>query len=310
MRLYENTSARSFEDAHLLGNGRLGATIYGGVPFEEILINDDTLWSGSESYRVNEGYYDNLKRAQALALSGDVKQANNIINDEMEGTWGEAYMPLASAHICVGQKNDRRNMKLKHVISPDAALIKDYSRVLDLDDAVETVEYRLGDALYRREYFVSYDRQLIYARFSAEGGPLDLAASMDSKLKHSVRVSDGAVTLRGIAPDHAEPSYTPVQPPLVYLDESESNALRFAAQMRVIDTDGKVFTDRTRIYVNDASYAVIAIAAGTNYAGYMQPRDRDVNRVVDRLADEFTAAGHWDDALRAHIAGYQALMGA
>ena len=309
MRLYENTSARSFEDAHLLGNGRLGATIYGGVPFEEILINDDTLWSGSESYRVNEGYYDNLKRAQALALSGDVKQANNIINDEMEGTWGEAYMPLASAHICVGQKNDRRNMKLKHVISPDAALIKDYSRVLDLDNAVETVEYRLGDALYRREYFVSYDRQLIYARFSAEGGPLDLAASMDSKLKHSVRVSDGAVTLRGIAPDHAEPSYTPVQPPLVYLDESESNALRFAAQMRVIDTDGKVFTDRTRIYVNDASYAVIAIAAGTNYAGYMQPRDRDVNRVVDRLADEFTAAGHWDDALRAHIAGYQALYG-
>ena len=309
MRLYENTSARSFEDAHLLGNGRLGATIYGGVPFEEILINDDTLWSGSESYRVNEGYYDNLKRVQALALSGDVKQANNIINDEMEGTWGEAYMPLASAHICVGQKNDRRNMKLKHVISPDAALIKDYSRVLDLNDAVETVEYRLGDALYRREYFVSYDRQLIYARFSAEGGPLDLAASMDSKLKHSVRVSDGAVTLRGIAPDHAEPSYTPVQPPLVYLDESESNALRFAAQMRVIDTDGKVFTDRTRIYVNDASYAVIAIAAGTNYAGYMQPRDRDVNRVVDRLADELTAADHWDDALRAHIAGYQALYG-
>ena len=106
-----------------------------------------------------------------------------------------------------------------------------------------------------------------------------------------------------------DPSYTPVQPPLVYLDESESNALRFAAQMRVIDTDGKVFTDRTRIYVNDASYAVIAIAAGTNYAGYMQPRDRDVNRVVDRLADEFTAAGHWADALRAHIAGYQALYG-
>ena len=139
MRLYENTSARTFEDAHLLGNGRLGATIYGGVPFEEILINDDTLWSGSESYRVNESYYDNLKRAQALALSGDVKQANNIINDEMEGTWGEAYMPLASAHICVGQKNDRRNMKLKHVISPDAALIKDYSRVLDLDDAVARV---------------------------------------------------------------------------------------------------------------------------------------------------------------------------
>ena len=83
MRLYENKSAESFADAHLLGNGRLGASVYGGVPFEEILINDDTLWSGSESYRVNEGFYDNLMRARELALKGDVKQANDIINDEM-----------------------------------------------------------------------------------------------------------------------------------------------------------------------------------------------------------------------------------
>ena len=57
MKLTEKSPALTFEDAHLLGNGRLGATVYGGVPYEEILINDDTLWSGSESYRVNEEYY-------------------------------------------------------------------------------------------------------------------------------------------------------------------------------------------------------------------------------------------------------------
>ena len=310
MRLYENKSAESFADAHLLGNGRLGASVYGGVPFEELLINDDTLWSGSESYRVNEGFYDNLMRARELALKGDVKQANDIINDEMEGTWGEAYMPLASAHILVGQRDDRRNMKLRRVMSPhECAPVTDYARVLDLDNAVETVSYLRGGVAYKREYFVSYDRKLIYARLSAEGGPLDFALSMDSKLKHAVRVADGAITVRGIAPDHAEPNYTPMQPPLLYLDEDKSDALRFAAQARVISTDGQISCDRSRIYVNDATCAVIAIAAGTNYAGYDQARDRDVEKVVARLSAQLNAAGDWDTALAAHIADYQALYG-
>lgn len=111
MRLYEREPAAQFDDAHLLGNGRLGASVYGGVPFEEILINDDTLWSGSERYRVNDEFYDCLMEARKLALAGDVKQANDLINDHMEGTWGQAYMPLTSALICVGQVNpDNRFM--------------------------------------------------------------------------------------------------------------------------------------------------------------------------------------------------------
>lgn len=310
MRLYENKNAGSFADAHLLGNGRLGASVYGGVPFEEVLINDDTLWSGSESYRVNGGYYDGLMRARALALAGDVKQANDIINDDMEGNWGEAYMPLASAHICVGQANDRRNMKLRRVMNPgECEPVSDYSRVLDLDSAVETISYLRAGVRYTREYFVSHSDQLIYARFRADGGALELALSMDSKLKHAVRVDESGVTLRGIAPDHAEPNYTPMQPPIVYLDEERSDALRFAARARVMSTDGEVSRDRSRIYVSGATYAVIAMAAGTNYAGYQAARDRDVECVVDRLEAQLCAAHDWDAALSAHMADYLALYG-
>ena len=129
MKLTEKSPALTFEDAHLLGNGRLGATVYGGVPYEEILINDDTLWSGSESYRVNEEYYDRLMQARALALAGDVKKANDIINDYMEGTWGEAYMPLGSALICVGQKDNRRHKRFSRVIHPnDDPTLQGYAR--------------------------------------------------------------------------------------------------------------------------------------------------------------------------------------
>ena len=308
MRLYEREPAARFDDAHLLGNGRLGASIYGGVPFEEILINDDTLWSGSETYRVNEEFYDSLMKARQLVLSGDVKAANDLINDHMEGTWSQAYLPLASALICVGQRDARRHMRMRHVLHPygDDA-VRDYSRVLDLDSAVETVAYNRGGVGYRREYFVSHDRQLVYARLSAEGGPLDFSLCLDSPLKHGVAVGAGEVTLRGIAPDYAEPSYNPVRPALIYHEEADSDALRFAARARVIATDGAVWNDRDRVYVNDASYAVVAIAAGTNYAGYEAPRDRDVQKVVDRLGAQLDAAGEWQAAKDAHIADYRAL---
>lgn len=307
MKLYEREPAAAFDDAHLLGNGRLGASVYGGVPFEEILINDDTLWSGSETYRVNEEFYDRLMEARALVLAGDVKRANDLINDHMEGTWSQAYMPLGSALICIGQRDDRRHMRTRHVLIPRPGEVSDYSRTLDLETAVETVRYVRNGVRYTREYFVSYDRQLIYARLSAEGGALDFSLCLYSPLKHGVTVEDGEVTLRGIAPDHAEPSYTPVRPALIYREEENSDALRFAARARVIETDGAIWSDAYRVYVNDASFAVIAIAAGTNYAGYKVPRDRDVNTIVARLIGQLDAAGSWDAALQAHLADYRAL---
>ena len=93
MKLFERQAAVRLDEAHLLGNGRMGASVYGGVPFEEILINDDTLWSGRESYRVNEEFYDRLQQARTLALSGEDKAAEEIINSGMEGSWTESYMP-------------------------------------------------------------------------------------------------------------------------------------------------------------------------------------------------------------------------
>ena len=308
MKLFEREPAARFDDAHLLGNGRLGASVYGGVPFEEILINDDTLWSGSESYHVNEEYYDRLMEARSLALAGEVKKANDIINDHMEGTWSQAYMPLASALICVGQKDARRHMRMRRVLHPEEGdPVSGYCRELDLDTATESVTYVRGGVSYRRTYFVSHDRQLIYARLEAEGGPLDFSLCLDSPLKHGVTVGEGEVILRGVAPDSAEPSYNPVRPALIYHEEADSDALRFAARARVVETDGRVWHDADRLYVNDAGFAVIAIAAGTSYAGYNVPRSRDVSDVVARLGEQLGHAGSWQTALEEHIRDYKAL---
>ncbi len=288
--LWEKTPAERFVDAYLLGNGRMGMSVMGGAPMEEILLNDDTLWSGSEQFYLNPQHYDKLMEARKYALNGDVKKANNIINDEMEGRWFETYLPMASLQITAGQPNNRRNMPLKQVIQPEWKPFEEYRRELDLTEAVSRVSYTLRGVQYTREYFVSKPRDTGFVYFAAEkegkGSCLDLAFNLDSSLHAHAGTKDREAVLTGIAPDHAEPSYTPVTPRLVYKNPEESEALRFACCAKVIACDGTVFADGSRVYVNNASYALIAVKAGTNYSGFRQTREKDVNLVVEKLQDE------------------------
>ena len=106
---------------------------------------------------------------------------------------------------------------------------------------------------------------------------------MESSLHYINGAEDGEAFLTGIAPDHAEPSYTAVAPRFIYKDPENSDALRFACCARVISTDGTVASDGARVYVNGASYALLAVRAGTSYAGFRVPRDRDAGKVLEEL---------------------------
>lgn len=309
-KLWEKTPAKKFTDAHLLGNGRLGASVMGGVPFEEILINEDTLWSGSESFHLNPQHYEKFREAQRLTLAGDVKAANNIINDEMEGRWFEAYMPHSTLHITVGQRDNRRNMPLKRVLLLDEDPYEDYNRTLDLTRAVETITYKRGGIAYKREVFVSHPHDAIFARLTAEGGELCFAMGLDSPLHHVNGTAGCAATIEGIAPDHAEPNYTPMSPVYIYKDPEQSDALRFAGRAEVIDTDGEVNADGQRLYVTGATYALIAVTACTNYAGFRKERNKDMAVLRQKLIDATDALPRdFDVLLGAHVADYQALYG-
>ena len=123
--LWEKQPAEQFWDAHYLGNGSLGMSVMGAPVLEEVYINEDTLWSGSEGFYLNPQHYDRFTEARRLALEGRGKEANTIINNDMEGRWLETYLPLASLHITMGQADNRRNMPLKMVIEPQPGDIED-----------------------------------------------------------------------------------------------------------------------------------------------------------------------------------------
>lgn len=316
--LWEKQPAEQFWDAHYLGNGSLGMSVMGAPVLEEVYINEDTLWSGSEGFYLNPQHYDRFTEARRLALEGRGKEANTIINNDMEGRWLETYLPLASLHITMGQADNRRNMPLKMVIEPQPGDIEDYRRCLSLSDAMETVSWIRDGIRYRREYFVSYPDRTAYVYCTAEpkeggsrGKVLDFAFGVDSSLHYINGAEDGEAFLTGIAPDHAEPSYTAVAPRFIYKDPENSDALRFACCARVISTDGTVASDGARVYVNGASYALLAVRAGTSYAGFRVPRDRDAGKVLEELRkglDGLQKAGRdYEGARKDHVTDYQAL---
>lgn len=151
LRLMEKKPAESFADAYLLGNGTLGASVYGGIACERILLNEDTLWSGQEGSLEKPDFYEQFRKAQELALRDEFKEANNVIDDEMEGAWGEAYMPMADVWLTMGQGNNRRNMPLRRALQKGPESVQKYERSLSLREAIANVSYEEGGISYQRE---------------------------------------------------------------------------------------------------------------------------------------------------------------
>lgn len=308
-KLFENTPAERFEDAHLLGNGSLGASVYGGVQYEKILINHDTLWSGQENDKISSKTLPNFPKARALVLEGKPAEATRLINNEMLGGWCESFMPLGHLHLTMGHTTDMRPQNQKRWLLGEYG-VSGYSRTLTLEDAVERISYEAMGCKYERTLFVSKPDNVLVIKISASGAPLNFTMAMDSPLRHE-QIIDGGAAVIGRAPDRAE-SYEPAfRPETVYKRDETSDAIRFAAVARVADTDGDVEFDAFRVYVKNASYAVVLMSAATNYAGFRQKRDRDAERVLAECERNVKAAAEkgYAQLLSTHIREYQSLYG-
>ena len=146
-----------------------------------------------------------MLEARKKVLSGNVKEANQIINDEMEGRWFETYLPMADLHLTVGQRDNRRNMPLKQVIEPEPGDISEYERKLDLSRAVCSVSWKRDEISYQQQYFVSYPEDAAFVLIQARGKEehcLNLAFGMDSKLHAVNGTMDEGAYVRAVSYTH------------------------------------------------------------------------------------------------------------
>lgn len=265
LKLWYDRPATKWVEALPLGNGRLGAMVFGGADEELIQLNESTLYSGGPVQNViNAGAASFLPQVrQALMRDSDYTKAEQLTK-KMQGLFTESYMPMG-------------DLIIKHQFGNNT--VSNYYRDLDLDNAVSTVRFEVNGIRYKRESFASAPGNVIVIKISADRKKaLDLKVSLNSILKHSFQMSENhEIILKGKAPAHVDPSYynPKGRQHIIYSDTSGCNGMRFQVMLRVVLKGGAISSDSSGISIKQANEAVIYLTAATSFNGYNKCPDSD-----------------------------------
>lgn len=292
-RLFYLQPARHWVEALPLGNGRIGAMVFGGVEEERYALNEDTLWSGTPVEPEERELWPCYRQARDLALAGDLAGAQQVVEEHLCNEYTEAYMPLGN--LCIRQQGS-------------GAPAEHYRRTLDLARAVHTVTYEQEGVRYTRESFVSAVRQVLYVRYTAgRPGALRLRLWMDSPLRSRCTVTDRGLAMQVQCPSHAEPSYVESPDPIRYDDRPEKRGIRALAAVEVLACDGTLRQEGDALVIEGAGEVLLALAARSDFAGWdVAPADSTVPYRENCARDLAGAAGvPYETALAEHEADHR-----
>jgi alpha-L-fucosidase 2 len=299
LKLWYTTPANQWVDALPIGNGRLGAMVYGGgavdpmdpkdpkadhaagpVPTdpakETLQLNEDTLWSGLPVDGNNldaRNYLPAVRRA--VMEQKDYHLADQLCR-KMQGLFAEAYQPIGSLHVDCTHPGPTT----------------EYRRELDLASAVATTHYKVGDVEFDRTAFSSAPDQAIVLHVSASR-PNQLNANlwMDGPLVKGVETLAGnRLLLTGKAAKHIAGAGHPGSENPVVLSDVPGEGIYYAALLQVNVEGGRVSAHGSRLVIQDATAFTIVLTAATGYRGFEQKPDTPQAVVNERAAQQLDAA--------------------
>jgi len=237
VRLWYRRPAQKWTEALPIGNGRLGAMVFGTVETDQLQLNEDTLWAGQPIDRDRVGAYKHLTEARRLIFAGKYAEAQSLVQQEFMGPRIiRSYQTLGDLH-------------LKFETSQT---ITEYRRQLDLDTAIASVTYRDGDATFTREVFASPVDQCIVVRLSCDKpGMITFGANLSRPENFVVKtIAPDRIVMRGQATQN-----------------DEHKGVKFETQLRIIPDGGKLRVTDAGLQIDKANAATLLIVATTNYRG-------------------------------------------
>jgi len=287
-KLWYERPAEEWNQALPVGNGRLGAMVFGGVSQERIQLNEETLWTGGPYDPSREGGAAALPKIQRLVFAGEYHKAHNLFGRTMMGIPYEQmkYQPLANLVLHFPGHEGQTN----------------YVRSLDLDKAIATISYSIGSIDYKREIFSSHPDDLIIMRFTAsEAGSINFSANLHGVRNPSHSNYDNAYFLMDGWP-----------PDALVLSGKNSDylgvegKLRYMAVLKIIPDGGEVSLDSKTLSVANANSVTMLFAAATNFVNYSDVSGNPEERVSSSI--EKVENKSYEDLLRDHIKDYQELF--
>ena len=274
LKLWYNKPATAFEESLPIGNGKLGALIYGGANNDSIYLNDITLWTGKPVNREEGGdAYKWIPKIREALFKEDYKAADSL-QLHVQGHNSEYYQPLAIINIKDANKGQFSN----------------YKRELSLDNATAALSYTREGVKYQREYFASHPDKMIAIRLTAsQKKAINCDISLTSLIPHQVKASNKQLTITGHAMGKPE------------------NSTHFCSILSIKNQDGTITASDSTLHLQGVSEAVIYLVNETSYNGFDKHPVKEGAPYIEKVNDN---AWHlvnytYPELKQRHITDYQ-----
>lgn len=255
--MWYDQPARHFTESLPLGNGRIGLMVFGAVDQDRIVLNEESLWSGSPAQDNRPNAYERLPEIRRLLQQGRYVEAEQLVNETFT-CQGKGSGHGSGANVPFGCYQVLGNLRLDFGTDPNA--VTEYRRELDLRSAVARLSYKANGVVFLREYFVSVPDQVAVVRLSADQeNAIHLRATLDRSERATARaVDEHTLLMTGRLSDG-----------------QGGDGVHYAARLRILSKGGRVTAQGDKLQVSGASEVLLLIAAETNYRGNV-PRRRQV----------------------------------
>ncbi len=293
LKLWYKKPAKNWNEALPVGNGRLGAMVFGRTNEELIQLNESTLWSGGPvKTNINPDAPKYLAQVRDALLNKKDYSGADKIEKKMQGLYTESYLPMADLVI---------KQQLRDTNSTA------YYRDLDINKAIATTRFTASGITFTREVFSSSPDQVIVVHFTADKeGELNLTIGAKSQLHNQLSVGVGnELIMNGKAPSHADPNYyTHNDHPVEYDDNNTCAGMKFEMILKAINDGGEVNTDTAGIHVKNANSLTLLISAATGFRSFDKCPDKDAHQPAENDLDK-AAIKSYSALQAAHIADFQ-----
>lgn len=243
-KLWYDKPAAHWNEALPIGNGRLGAMLFGGVKQDHLQLNEETIWSGGPGNNSSKDLYSTMQEIRRLLFAGKYEEAQDLSNKEMprepeaNNNYGMSYQPAGDLWIDFLHEGETVA----------------YRRELDIADALSTVTYRVGEVTYKREYLATAHDQVIMMRVTA-----DRAGSISCNLKlntphliHQQHFIGNRIYVNGTSGDK----------------QNKKGQVKFSIVVEPKVKGGTLQAEGEMLRVRQADELTVYIAIGTNFNNY------------------------------------------
>lgn len=279
LKLTYDKSAANWNEALPLGNGRLGAMVFGGVQKEEIQLNEETIWSGAPGNNIIPNSFEQIQKLRKLLNEGKNKEAQDLANEFFprkapEGIdYGQRFQTMGSVFFGFTTHSNPKN----------------YKRSLDISKAVSEVSYESNGVVYTRTTYSSFVDDAVIVKFTAnKKGSLTFNLSAESPQEiNKVFAEKGALMVSGTSGDF----------------EGKIGKVNFKTIVKPIVKGGSLKTLSDKLEITNADEVIVYISIATNFKKYNDLSGNENTKVENQIKKAI--AKPYASSLKNHIETYQ-----